>query len=75
MPDLPFAIAASLTTGITAIAYLYYALNGPAENSARSAAHMHVILVPVILTAIGIFLLCMAFLVAWVSKYMSQKNV
>lgn len=75
LPHLPFAIAASVTTGITSIAYLYYALNGQAENSAASAAHMHVILVPILLTAIGVFLLVIAFLVAWVYKLLNGKNV
>lgn len=74
LPKLPFAIAASVTTGISLSAYIFYALNGQAENSSESAGQVHVILVPMLLTAVGIALLLAALLVAWLQKVVATSN-
>ena len=74
LPSLPFAISTLLVCVLSFIAYSYYAINGQAENSSQSAAHMHVILVPLLLTAISISFTGLAFLLSLLLKYAGRNR-
>ena len=74
LPNLPFAVSTVLMCFFSLIAYSYYAINGQAENSSQSAAQMHVIVVPILLTAISLCFTGLAFLSSLLIKYTGRKR-
>lgn len=71
--SMPFEIAAMVVTFLSFAVYTYYAFNGQAENSSTSAAQMHVILVPALLTSISITLISLAIFASLLHKVV-QRN-
>lgn len=71
--SLAFGIGATITTGLSFGLYLYYATNGKAENSSESAAQMHTLLAPAVLTAIAIFLLLLSIAISIIQKYVKNR--
>ena len=74
LPSLPFAISTIIVCFLSLITYSYYAINGQAENSSQSAAHMHVILVPLLLAAISLCFTGLAFLASLLIKYAGRNK-
>jgi len=73
LPTLAFGISAAITTGLSFGLYLYYAINGKAENSSESAAQMHTLLTPAALTAIAIFSLLLSIAISITNKHVKNR--
>ena len=74
LPSPPFAIAAILIALVSLLLYGIYALNGKAA-SLESAAHMHIVIAPIYLTALSIFATIVALIASLLWKVFMQRNV
>ncbi len=63
--NYPFGVVAYVSTGLGTLAYLYYALNGKAD-SMHSAAHMHVVMFPLLHGFLAICGLTIAGLISFI---------
>jgi hypothetical protein len=60
---IPLLIAAYISSTFGLIVYIFYALNGQAENSSTSSAHTHVIFFPVMhfILTLGLIFIALIF--------------
>ena len=72
-PVFPVLISTSSVVILSFIIYLYYALNGKAGNGANSAAHMHIILMPIFLTIYSIIVSFIALFVSYLVRTVKNR--
>jgi hypothetical protein len=68
-----FKIVALLSVLFGFAGYLFYAINGQAENSSTSAAQMHVIVFPILHAMVTAFLFLSAMIVTFALKVFGSK--
>jgi len=73
LPSLPFSVVAVFSVVLSLVAATFYALNGLAENSNTSASQMHVVIVPLVLFAINLTALFLAFTASILVKFKVRK--
>ena len=73
LPHVPFSVVAVFSVVLSLIAATFYALNGQAENSNTSASQMHVVIVPLVLFAINLLALLLAFTASILIKFKVRK--
>jgi hypothetical protein len=73
LPSLPFSVVAVFSVVLSLVAATFYALNGRAENSNTSASQMHVVIVPLVLFAINLTALLLAFTASILIKFKVRK--
>lgn len=69
-----YGVAAFSVTFISLAVYGYYGFNGPAENSNESSAHMHIIVMPILLLSVSVFMSLVFVLVSLVRSFKSRQN-
>ena len=75
LPSLPLAVAAVIVTSVSLLLYVYYALNGKAENSAESAAQVHVLVAPIFLAVFSLATSILAISLSVFWRFIVQQRI